>query len=145
MSALRLMLRPIRHGWSVQLSDGRELAGSSGPPLSSAPAMSTSERLSSLPDELGELPRRSFGDGLDVSPKGQVHSELRPPRPPVSPGEMRRPDPRKRLDFHVAPPALRAEAAAPSRYLRGIPSEEIISTVHGRRAPMMHASAGLDL
>jgi integrase len=30
-------------------------------------------------------------------------------------------------------------------YLQGISSEEIISTVHGRRAPMMHASAGLDL
>ena len=30
-------------------------------------------------------------------------------------------------------------------YLRGISSEEIISTVHARRAPMMHASAGLAL
>jgi site-specific recombinase XerD len=30
-------------------------------------------------------------------------------------------------------------------YLQGIDSEEIISTVHGRRAPMMHASAGLAL
>jgi hypothetical protein len=30
-------------------------------------------------------------------------------------------------------------------YLRGISSEEIISTVHSRRAPMMHASAGLAL
>ncbi|MGO9904116.1 MAG: tyrosine-type recombinase/integrase [Solirubrobacteraceae bacterium] len=30
-------------------------------------------------------------------------------------------------------------------YLQGISSEEIISTVHGRRAPMMHPSAGLDL
>ena len=30
-------------------------------------------------------------------------------------------------------------------YLRGIDSEEIISTIHGRRAPMMHASAGLAL
>jgi integrase len=29
-------------------------------------------------------------------------------------------------------------------YLQGISSEEIISTVHGRRGPMMHASAGLD-
>jgi hypothetical protein len=28
-------------------------------------------------------------------------------------------------------------------YLQGISSEEIISTVHARRAPMMHASAGL--
>jgi hypothetical protein len=27
--------------------------------------------------------------------------------------------------------------------LQGISSEEIISTVHARRAPMMHASAGL--
>jgi hypothetical protein len=26
MSAVRLMLRPIRYGWSVELSDGRELA-----------------------------------------------------------------------------------------------------------------------
>lgn len=30
-------------------------------------------------------------------------------------------------------------------YLQGIDSEEIISTVHGRRPPMMHASAGLAL
>ncbi len=30
-------------------------------------------------------------------------------------------------------------------YLEGINHEEIISTVHARRAPMMHASAGLAL
>ena len=30
-------------------------------------------------------------------------------------------------------------------YLQGIDTEEIISTVHARRAPMMHASAGLVL
>ena len=30
-------------------------------------------------------------------------------------------------------------------YLEGIDIEEIIATVHTRRAPMMHASAGLDL
>ena len=30
-------------------------------------------------------------------------------------------------------------------YLQGISTEEIISTVHARRAPMMHASAGLEL
>ena len=30
-------------------------------------------------------------------------------------------------------------------YLQGISSEEIISTIHARRAPMMHASAGLAL
>ena len=30
-----------------------------------------------------------------------------------------------------------------SIYLQGISSEEIISTVHARRAPTMHASAGL--
>ena len=30
-------------------------------------------------------------------------------------------------------------------YLQGISSEEIVSTVHARRAPMMHASAGLEL
>jgi hypothetical protein len=30
-------------------------------------------------------------------------------------------------------------------YLQGIDSEEIISTVHARRAPMVHASAGLAL
>ena len=38
-----------------------------------------------------------------------------------------------------------ADLAITSRYLRGISSEEIISTVHARRAPMMHASAGLEL
>jgi hypothetical protein len=30
-------------------------------------------------------------------------------------------------------------------YLEGINTEEIISTVHERRAPMMHASAGVAL
>lgn len=30
-------------------------------------------------------------------------------------------------------------------YLEGIDTEEIISTVHARRAPMMHASTGLAL
>ena len=30
-------------------------------------------------------------------------------------------------------------------YLQGISSDEIISTVHARRAPMMHGSAGLAL
>jgi hypothetical protein len=30
-------------------------------------------------------------------------------------------------------------------YLEGINTEEIISTIHARRAPMMHASAGLAL
>jgi site-specific recombinase XerD len=30
-------------------------------------------------------------------------------------------------------------------YLQGIDTEEIISTLHARRAPMMHASAGLAL
>jgi hypothetical protein len=30
-------------------------------------------------------------------------------------------------------------------YPQGISSEEIISTVHPRRAPMMHASTGLEL
>jgi hypothetical protein len=31
MTALRMMLRPVRYGWSVQLSDGRELARFLGP------------------------------------------------------------------------------------------------------------------
>src|ERR1035437_2654507 len=32
-----------------------------------------------------------------------------------------------------------------SVYLQGIDVEEIIGTIHARRAPMMHASAGLEL
>jgi hypothetical protein len=31
MNALRMMIRPIRHGWSVQLTDGSELARFLGP------------------------------------------------------------------------------------------------------------------
>jgi hypothetical protein len=31
MNALRMMIRPIRHGWAVQLNDGRELARFLGP------------------------------------------------------------------------------------------------------------------
>jgi hypothetical protein len=30
-------------------------------------------------------------------------------------------------------------------YLEGIDVEEIVATIHERRAPMMHASAGLEL
>ena len=36
-------------------------------------------------------------------------------------------------------------ASRRTTYLQGISSEEIISTVHARRAPMMHATAGLAL
>jgi hypothetical protein len=31
MNALSMMIRPIRHGWVVQLSDGRELVRFHGP------------------------------------------------------------------------------------------------------------------
>ena len=31
MTALWMMIRPIRHGWAVQLSNGRELARFLGP------------------------------------------------------------------------------------------------------------------
>lgn len=31
MNALSMIIRPIRHGWAVQLSDGRELASFHGP------------------------------------------------------------------------------------------------------------------
>jgi hypothetical protein len=31
MKTLWMMIRPIRHGWAVQLSDGRELARFLGP------------------------------------------------------------------------------------------------------------------
>jgi hypothetical protein len=31
MNTLRMMIKPIRHGWSVQLTDGRELARFLGP------------------------------------------------------------------------------------------------------------------
>ena len=37
------------------------------------------------------------------------------------------------------------DARVPHRDLQGINTEEIISAVHARRAPMMHASAGLAL
>ena len=30
-------------------------------------------------------------------------------------------------------------------YLEGISSEEILGAIHGRKAPMMHASTGLEL
>ena len=31
MKTLMMMIRPVRHGWAVQLSDGRELARFLGP------------------------------------------------------------------------------------------------------------------
>ena len=37
----------------------------------------------------------------------------------------------------------RSHLSTTGTYLRGIDAEEIISTIHARRAPMMHASAGL--
>jgi site-specific recombinase XerC len=42
-------------------------------------------------------------------------------------------------------PWLNARAGTTSIYLQGIDPEEIIATVHMRRAPMMSASAGLRL
>jgi hypothetical protein len=36
-------------------------------------------------------------------------------------------------------------ARATGTYLEGISSEEIIGAVHRQQAPMMHASAGLEL
>jgi integrase len=41
--------------------------------------------------------------------------------------------------------AAHSHLSTTGTYLQGISSEQIISTVHARHAPMMHASAGLDL
>jgi site-specific recombinase XerD len=38
-----------------------------------------------------------------------------------------------------------AHLSTPGTYLQGISTEEIIGAVRGRKAPMMHASAGLEL
>jgi integrase/recombinase XerD len=38
-----------------------------------------------------------------------------------------------------------ANLGTTSIYFQGIDTEEIIATVHGRRAPMMSATAGLQL
>jgi len=53
----------------------------------------------------------------------------------------RRRSPATLSDFHAG----KAPGNKGQRYLQGISSEEIISTVHSRRPPMMHASAGLAL
>jgi hypothetical protein len=64
--------------------------------------------------------------------------------------------PSSSLTNRTAPPANLGPAAAvyhlghshlstTGTYLEGINTEEIISTVHARRAPMMRASAGLAL
>jgi site-specific recombinase XerD len=45
------------------------------------------------------------------------------------------------IERHLGHPHL----STTGTYLQGIDSEEIISTVHPRRAPMMHASAGQQL
>jgi hypothetical protein len=47
------------------------------------------------------------------------------------------------LPYH--PHIQHSHLSTTATYLQGISSEEIVSTVHARRAPMMHASAGLDL
>ena len=42
-------------------------------------------------------------------------------------------------------PARHSYVSTTSVYLQGIDVEEIIGTIHARRAPMMHVSAGLQL
>jgi hypothetical protein len=39
----------------------------------------------------------------------------------------------------------RSHLSTTATYLQGIDTEEVIATVHARRAPMMRASAGLTL
>jgi hypothetical protein len=71
----------------------------------------------------------------------------------------RRPDPRaslverqrarrarpRRRSAQRDPALADANLGATSIYLQGIETEEIIATVHARRAPMMSATAGLQL
>jgi hypothetical protein len=47
------------------------------------------------------------------------------------------------LPYH--PHIQHSHLSTTGTYLEGINTEEIISTVYARRAPMMHASAGLAL
>jgi hypothetical protein len=49
------------------------------------------------------------------------------------------------LDFADALELYAVIVGGTSIYLQGIDIEEIISTVHARRAPMMSATAGLQL
>jgi hypothetical protein len=48
--------------------------------------------------------------------------------------------PQERRSYEV-----RLSTGHPRIYLKGIDTEEIIATVHARRAPMMSATAGLQL
>jgi hypothetical protein len=47
------------------------------------------------------------------------------------------------LPYH--PHIQHSYVSTTSVYLQGINTEEIISAIHARRAPMMHVSAGLEL
>ena len=48
-------------------------------------------------------------------------------------------------ELHIGVSAGHANLGTTSIYLQGIDTEEIIAAVHARRAPMMPASAGLQL
>ena len=45
----------------------------------------------------------------------------------------------------IGPQLGHAYLSTTGTYLEGISSEEIIGAIHGRKAPMMHASTGLEL
>ena len=85
----------------------------------------------------------------DHPPSGPHPSTLGPhrPKPPSSDVRLRsdhRDGPRTDPPADHPAPA-RAYLSTTGTYLEGISSEEIIGAIHGRKAPMMHASTGLEL
>jgi hypothetical protein len=64
---------------------------------------------------------------------------------PAAPRPRRRARARRRAAERHPAPTRHANLGTTSVYLQGIDTEEIIATVHARRAPMMSASAGLQI
>jgi hypothetical protein len=95
---------------------------------------------------------------MDPLPDGAhaVGAPLRPPfgRPPLRAHRVSSPKTKPlitqapaecltTLPYH--PHIQHSYVSTTSVYLQGIDIEEIIGTIHARRAPMMHVSAGLEL
>ena len=86
----------------------------------------------------------------DHPPSGPHPSTLGPhrPKPPSSDVRLRsdhRDGPRTDPPADHPAPARATPSPTTGTYLEGISSEEIIGAIHGRKAPMMHASTGLEL
>ena len=91
-----------------------------------------------------------FHAGRTPANKGQRYALAAGVRRRVAPHQLRHAHAVELLREGIPLPLIQRQLghshlSTTDTYLQGISSEEIVSTVHARRAPMMHASAGLEL